>query len=444
MHKKRLKQAVLLVHGIGEQRPMGTIRDFVEAVFLRNDSLEHCARRIWVKPEPKFPIHELRRITTSAISSANEPSSDIRTDFFELYWQDLMRGSRFSHVADWIRPLMLRWPWKMPSKLIPVWMMLWMALPVVLALMLVPTFLVLIHSKSIFWFLLAFLLLLLIGTLHGLLRHYVGDAARYFDHAPRNVGVRNLILNRGVDLLEQIQADPQYDRIVIVGHSLGSVIAYDILSICWSRTKRRRRTTALSEDPIREMEHFQVNKHDSVQEMLVRKRNLFKWLSAPEAAAPWKVSDFVTLGSPLRYASVLLARDDAEFRQRISERYLATDPPQTEFFAEVDGHTFCYPDQLSASPETIWRMHHAAQFAAIRWSNLYTPSRWLIGGDMIGGPLRGLFGRWISDIPVEGVRGLDPAAHVHYWSPNGQPERLKALRNALDLERNTFPSSTPA
>lgn len=56
------------------------------------------------------------------------------------------------------------------------------------------------------------------------------DAARYLNAAPANIAERHAIRRDGIALLKKLH-DPAsgYDQIVIVGHSLGSVIGYDML-----------------------------------------------------------------------------------------------------------------------------------------------------------------------------------------------------------------------
>ena len=61
---------------------------------------------------------------------------------------------------------------------------------------------------------------------------YLGDAARYLSN-PQNVMVREQIRADGVDLLRALHNQGDYERIIVVGHSLGSVIAYDIVGYLW-------------------------------------------------------------------------------------------------------------------------------------------------------------------------------------------------------------------
>jgi len=71
------------------------------------------------------------------------------------------------------------------------------------------------------------------------LRDYVGDIALYVtaDWQPAASRSRDLIKEAAARLLEGLLRDPGYDRIVIVGHSLGSVIAFDALNLL-SRNRR--------------------------------------------------------------------------------------------------------------------------------------------------------------------------------------------------------------
>ncbi len=63
---------------------------------------------------------------------------------------------------------------------------------------------------------------------------YLGDCARYLRDAPDNIETRNRIRQLGLEVLDdlhrrQSNGAVRYDRIVVVAHSLGSVIAYDVL-----------------------------------------------------------------------------------------------------------------------------------------------------------------------------------------------------------------------
>jgi hypothetical protein len=61
-------------------------------------------------------------------------------------------------------------------------------------------------------------------------------------------------------------------------------------------------------------------------------------------------------------------------------------------------------------------------------------------GDAIGGPLQGIFGRYIRDVPVSTLIPDKPAffTHTSYWKITGPMGRsspqILTLRKAIDLE----------
>lgn len=61
---------------------------------------------------------------------------------------------------------------------------------------------------------------------------YIGDVAIYttMDHKSKYYAIRQEILNESQTLVEEILNDNRYDRVILAGHSLGSVIAYDTLN----------------------------------------------------------------------------------------------------------------------------------------------------------------------------------------------------------------------
>ena len=90
-----------------------------------------------------------------------------------------------------------------------------------------------------------------IGFLLSPVLRVVGDAARYLDCSPENVAERQEVINEGVTLLTGLHRDPQIDRIVVVGHSLGSVISYDILKRFWMTVHTKMIVNAETEKLVR-------------------------------------------------------------------------------------------------------------------------------------------------------------------------------------------------
>jgi hypothetical protein len=58
---------------------------------------------------------------------------------------------------------------------------------------------------------------------------------RYFRASPANVAVRRTIRMEAVNTLHNLHRSGNYDRIIVVAHSLGTVIAYDMLRAYFSR-----------------------------------------------------------------------------------------------------------------------------------------------------------------------------------------------------------------
>ena len=123
-----------MVHGMGEQRPLETIRSFVESVYQHDTSLatvdtdDDNMLRIAIVPDGTTGSGELRRLTTLNDGPAK------RTDFFEFYWADIMDGTPVEMVTSWIDGLLLRSPWRVPAhvRVYLAWLMLWALALVVL------------------------------------------------------------------------------------------------------------------------------------------------------------------------------------------------------------------------------------------------------------------------------------------------------------------------
>ena len=109
MSKPKFRQAVLLIHGIGEQRPMSTLRSFVTAL-VRDDFRS--------KPDDLSKSFELRRLTYYR----KLDEAEHQTCFFEYYWAYRLRDTSYRHVIDWARRLLgTRWR-NVPPRLRWVWL----------------------------------------------------------------------------------------------------------------------------------------------------------------------------------------------------------------------------------------------------------------------------------------------------------------------------------
>lgn len=426
---RKKKQALVLIHGIGEQVPMETLRGFVEAVWTTDATLRrpNVPATAWSKPDEASGNYELRRLTTA------ESKEGSRTDFFEFYWASLMHDSRLSHVIAWARVLVLRSPTRVPRQLRGIWLVL-VSLVVLAGLAVVNHACEFVPIPPAVVKLGAALWLVVGGTVVWFLVRYAGDAARYLHVAPENINIRRSIREAGIQLLQRLHVSGKYDRIIVVGHSLGSVIGYDVLTHLWPRYYygNADQQPALPQPALQELERLaresQTNPPDTKSYQKAQSACLAELQSQGNK---WLVTDFVTLGSPLAHAPVLLARDEGEFRRKKEERELPTSPPVLE---HVDGK-----GRFSYQHNNVWVPHHAAVFGPTRWTNLYFPCRWTLWGDVIGGPMAPLFGSGIRDVPV-GTNILGGLlSHTAYWKLPKQPSagsvatHIQALRAAVRI-----------
>jgi hypothetical protein len=441
-----VKQAVVVIHGIGEQRPMETVRGFVSAVVPSPKNPNKP--RFWSKPDPMSELFELRKLTTP--QSPQMPP----TDFYEYYWAYQAEGTKIAHVLAWAWSLLVRRPSEVPKHLKPLWGTLWGLLAGTLVFLSGGYWGHLI-SLSKNWVTASYLLSLLSTVagfvVSGLVVNYVGDAARYLNPRPPNIKMRRKIRQKGVELLRNLH-DPKYgyDRIVIAGHSLGSVIAYDIIRHLWPQYNQRDgnpQDTDMTELTALESAGKSLRTKplsDSVEDF--RNLQLKLWQKELSLKNKWRVTDLVTIGSPLAHAALLLAGKRSDLEERQQERELPTCPPVPD-----DGEYGYDPAPQTRGREKNDRkkyvLHHAAVFACTRWTNLYFPASWGFFGDLVGGPLREIFGPGIRDVPVDsnewhGLLRHTPLIHTHYWNPKTLPSgvqadtkhwALQAVQDALDL-----------
>src|SRR5258708_24146077 len=93
-------QAVVVIHGMGEQRPMDPIKAFVRALWetdavITANGLPHPSQ-VWNKPDLRTCSLELRPITTHEIIAISQFPVGVRTDFYELYSAYLTAGSAYA------------------------------------------------------------------------------------------------------------------------------------------------------------------------------------------------------------------------------------------------------------------------------------------------------------------------------------------------------------
>lgn len=483
------KQAVIVMHGMGEQIPMETLTGFVDAVWTSDEALvdqrkqdpdtghgprDRVRNASWSKPDPRNRSYELRVIATETGSSGR------RTDFYEYYWADLIVDTTWAQVRAWIFELMLRNPARnVPRGVLPVWIILWLLAlggTAVSLLTLKPARdgvhgswggAIAVAAGTI-----------MLGWLLGFVVNYFGDVARYVKAKPRNVARRQEIRQNGVQLLltlmgvradGTIEADREYDRIVVVAHSLGTIVAYDILTHAFARVNTivDAATKPFPQDARAALEEMvrvaaaEPPKPGEAETWIARfqEAQVATRKELNQTGNPWIVSDFVTLGSPLTHAEFLMVRDRASLAEAKRQRILPTCPPTLEYDGSTKLPHFTYRSKTVTGlgkprdPLAPRVPHHAALFAYTRWSNIYSPHSLIAWGDIISGPLADAMGMetaggtrsGIADLAVMPMR--DAAGrplpyedrpfftHTKYWrrGPELPARHIAALRKVLRL-----------
>ena len=102
------RTAVLVVHGMGSQRALDTVRGVVDAVWLDKDEDPGPGdKRFWLHPERKHNDLDLSVITTNEVKETPDQRS---VDFHELYWAHLMSETRAVAVLLWLFELVRKGP----------------------------------------------------------------------------------------------------------------------------------------------------------------------------------------------------------------------------------------------------------------------------------------------------------------------------------------------
>lgn len=304
---------------------------------------------------------------------------------------------------------------------------------------------------------------LLVAALSSAVLPSMGDAARYLRDHPDNevesTAARKIVIDKLQRLHDEVDdwGRPKYERVTVIGHSLGSVIAYDALSHYWAkvneslpfsatgcpRCDRRQRAILRLENSAHTLSTAAEDAvgaarraYRSAQAALARElRAPSVCVSCPGSERPrarWIVSDFMTLGSPISSIDFLTepkSRGEqtavSNFRRKREDREYPACPPVPQTSAGRSPDLFWSPYPIRFPFTDINRidmglryLHHAAVFAPTRWTNLYFEN------DLIGGPVSGLVGRGVLDIRLDTRRPtpfnfIAVYPHSYYWKrPN--------------------------
>ena len=480
-----VRQAVVVIHGMGEQLPLSTLTGFIDTAL----EPDRDGKRVYYsRPESVTGSFESRRfLAPRHPADRDEPEWHAQTDVFEYHWADKMQGNRLDDLWPTFRRILLQWPTRVPYGIKGLWVIAWA--------------LILWTVWAVFWGplegkvlgadnrLTAAITALVSGGLVAAGLSYLFsrilprwltssfvDVVRYLDTSPRSYAVRRDIRKGLVEMLQALHDStaPRYDRIVLVGHSLGAFIAYDGIAYLWGtmNAKTSRRTGEHELDGLLELELAASALPDGtpVDDGLVDRyqeaqRGL--WSGIRRQGNPWLITDFISAGTPMYFADQLLhGTGGRSFDARIERRELPTCPPHNEESDYNNIHRDQGVTRFYSWRKTWWTgrkgarkkstyrvLYEGAPFAVVRWTNLYFPVKWGLFGDWFGGPLQPLFGTGIKDIAVTGnTRGrpgtkpwrhrLMPAvAHSYYFRfpEDDAPDAVAThIRRALGLASTSW------
>lgn len=459
------RQAVIIIHGMGEQRPMGTLRDFLKGT--HDEDQQFFSRPYKRGTTTGNQNYDLRRFSTSERSASGDEPARLKTDFYELYWAHFLGTGNRRDTIKWIWENMRRRPfWKhgpqvkltmMLLQLIaPLALILWLALTVLSGATIIrgmgdlsPGPLMLVNLPwAIVTVGLAFVLIRYGPRLLNTINEVVADPPRYFVPHPRHIRARNEIRDAGICLLHQLHDAGFYERVVVVGHSLGSVVGLDILRLTWDEYRHPDPESTEPDHLARSfdskvLDYSTAPTTDHVLEFQKIQHAL--WQESRARGVKWLVTDFITLGSPLAHADWLMFDDDPAVQaDSFSQREYPAYPPDI-------GRGIFYPGEYTSGNKNTLVAHHAALFSVTRWSNAYFPVQGLYG-DPVGGDVAPIFGTGVRDVRVR-IHSLEThvpserlgIAHTRYWNRYLDPywdwenegEDISDARKELDQRSRT-------
>ena len=290
---------------------------------------------------------------------------------------------------------------------------------------------------------------------------YAGRVVRYTRATPDNIAARKDIRERGLALLDELHKK-DYQRIIVVGHSLGSILAYDLVSYFWARRDASRTLVEGTAEfeafprPQQTLPAFENVRPVTRRSPHFVRRNRTSHGCFGSARRPRATSRMRDGSSPTSSRSARRLRTPTSFSPRARRTWTSGSctgnfpscPPVREVLDDwsldaarktdlplddTEPRLLCFP--LGRDRE--WQLHHATPFAAVSWTNVHDPARLIFAGDIISGPLSARFGKGVRDVDLSALRGQSLCfSHTHYWrlSRSGLAGTdVRALREALDL-----------
>jgi len=440
MAKKYIeRQAVVVVHGMGEQRPMDTLRSFVNGVKseleLRHPKTEPFST-VRSKPDSIGDIYETTRLSMDQVW--HRP----KTDFYEFYWAHNMRGTKFSEMTTWLGQVIFRRVSGLPPRLHKIWYTVW---GLILAVLLVGGYFTFSLAGKAWLKGVATLvaagaipyIFSFIGTfLKSSILNSLGDVTRYFTPEPDNIKERSNIRHQGIEFLKklhEIKDITRVDRIIVVAHSLGTVVSYDLLRLLWTTYNEGLNfpdSGPVAQPDLDAVDNFTKGQPPIDAAMLedFRLAQYACWKEQRALGNQWLVTDFITLGAAVNALDYFMVTNET-FDHLKTQRELPVIPP----VLDAKDHSIAYHfdfDLLTGAPKIRPKcLHHGAMFGVTRWTNIYFSS------DFVGGPIQRFFGNGAKDIELKrSSPWFYPGGHTEYWNKDDANNALGPIVDALLLD----------
>ena len=442
------KQAVVIIHGMGEQRPNATLRGFVRCLVkqISQSNTKDQQLEVFDKPDKVSGSYETRRMVIPRNEDIGRPTTHV----YEFYWAHHLRDTKWKHILSWLGRLLFQWPHRIPARLRRVFYTVWgLLLATVLGYFFLSRNPAVQHTikviSSITW--LTALFSALVALLNSSIINSLGDAARYMSDSPDNIEERQKIRQEGISLLRDLHHSGDYQRIVVASHSLGTVVAYDLLRLLWVEFSEtyNQSTPPFDQAALRNIEIAgdALSRSDPADPTFSARLDDFRdrqyscWKEQLSAGNQWLITDLVTMGSPLTYMDYLVLNSHMEFEERKKEKEYPVCPPYPDKYK-----TFLYHREVdlaamtpAGKPQKLKLLNYSSLYGCTRWTNIYFCT------DFIGGPLQPLLGHGIKDIEVpvpHKPKWLPfPFGHTRYWEDNPRTlTAMQAIAEALQLNSN--------